>query len=280
MIKNHILLLFGILNFFNGSFGLLHTEKFAEPSQFPFMINLRTFHSYFQSMCGGSIVNTKFGLTAAHCVSKKLFGPTRAVALMGIVDRFSEGTRRKIIKIIVHEDFETVGNLDYGLNDIALLQFEFPIEFSSLIQPITLPPSGNITYLGDSVTALGWGVTAPGSQVSNHLKYAEMRVISNDDCQAEYDRASTFKCNVTETMLCVASSEKNPQAGACSGDSGGPIVLTNTSTIVGIFSFSSMDTGSDCAIKPVLLDVFTRVSKYVDWIKTNVEETSANEVET
>lgn len=56
-------------------------------------------------------------------------------------------------------------------------------------------------------------------------------------------------------------------SGICYGDSGGPLVLRSTGEQIGIVSF-----GLPCARG--LPDVYARVSEYVDWIKSEIQEGS------
>ena len=79
-------------------------------------------------------------------------------------------------------------------------------------------------------------------------------------------KATNYADNdITDAMVCAG-----PLGGgkdSCQGDSGGPLVIkdnANTAIIYGIVSW-----GIGCAL-PSYPGVYTRVTKFVDWIKANM----------
>lgn len=82
-------------------------------------------------------------------------------------------------------------------------------------------------------------------------------ILSNEDCKSieHYDLV------IQPTHLCISGVSNDVKVGTCNGDSGGPLAVHGVQ--VGLVSFGY----SDCeAGKP---SVFTRLSKYRDWIREN-----------
>ncbi|KAH8259671.1 hypothetical protein KR026_008703, partial [Drosophila bipectinata] len=141
-------------------------------------------------------------------------------------------------------------------NDISLIKTP-TISFSAAVNKIALPAiaSSYSTYVGQTAIASGWGlISDSASSVAKDLQYVDLTVISNSVCQETFGSLI-----VTSRVICVAT--PNAQS-TCQGDSGGPLALD--STLIGITSFGSADgceSGAPAA--------FTRVTYYLDWIKTN-----------
>uniref|UniRef100_A0A336LY85 CSON007469 protein n=1 Tax=Culicoides sonorensis TaxID=179676 RepID=A0A336LY85_CULSO len=277
-IQNFLILssifIFLIVNFIiSETNGMSVTDHHATLGQFPYMIYLTILKSENNSFaCGGSVLTKNYGLTAAHCLTFEKDNQTElaesAHAFMGIVDL--EGPEemdiyRLVSEMIVHEKYQLLGDADFAFNDIALIKFEYPIEFCDRVQPITLPRADkHFTRL--AVIEMGWGMTASGL-TSDDLLFATSRVIDNRKCQRKYLRSQRIEYDITDKMLCVVNTKDSPRGGACFGDSGGPLVLKNTTTIVGIASWAEVNEFNCTKIYP---DVFTRVTKYLDWIEEKV----------
>ena len=112
-----------------------------------------------------------------------------------------------------------------------------------------------------------------------------------DECQQKYDhflRNSRKQAFLTKNQLCAGDDKVRkwggivtiktvfsvPQADACGGDSGGPLLHLNSDyswMVVGIVSFGP----SSCARE--VPGVYTKVSSYLDWIKENTGFWSAKE---
>lgn len=69
-----------------------------------------------------------------------------------------DGKMEKIFRIYKHP-FYNVYSLDY---DVALLELNTPVKFSSTIKPICLPDSSHIFHEGARCFITGWGSTKEG----------------------------------------------------------------------------------------------------------------------
>lgn len=164
--------------------------------------------------------------------------------------------------IIPHEQWDTVETK----NDIALIKLPAPIQFNEYIQPAKLPKyradKNYKSYVGDVVTASGWGVTEQGSQ-PDILRYIEKPVIKYSSCNRYY-----FGNIVDSQQICINVSNKES---TCNGDSGGPLVIEEDGepVLIGATSF-----GFVLGCQSGWPGVFTRITGYLEWIheKTGLVE--------
>lgn len=249
----------------------------AEQGQFPYQISLRSFDIIYDSdindyisgyfhRCGGSILNERWTISAAHCTQP----PETARSLRVVVGAHrlrGDGIEYKLDRVINHPAFSN------GINDICLMQTKSSIEFGDSVQPIAISRN-HIDRTASSIVS-GWGHsrqnvscvifillrscvflnTCPFSQdyeAAEYLRYARVRIISNEECLSMYEGNNAAK--IRNTSICTF---KKRNVGTCYGDSGGP--LKEGDELVGLVSW-----GVPCAVgRP---DVFTRISEYIDWI--------------
>lgn len=134
----------------------------AEEGQFPYQVSLRTKLSK-QHFCGGSILSSRFILTAAHCTQGVNGKPEYVYAVVGALRRLSGGVVVKLDTITPHENYDQ----RKFHNDISLLRTADEIVFSNTIQPIALPAQ-NLPEEGNAEVLLsGWGRTS----VSPHILF-------------------------------------------------------------------------------------------------------------
>ncbi|XP_017754464.1 PREDICTED: chymotrypsin-1-like [Eufriesea mexicana] len=210
----------------------------APVGKFPYQVSLRQNGRHF---CGGSILNSRYILTAAHCVDGQT-DPRKISVHVGTNQLSSAGEAYGVEKIAEHREYNSIRLI----NDVALLRVDKDIAFNSLVKAIPLA-TGSATYEGSSCVLSGWGTTVLGGNSPNNLQYIDLIVEKQDACKkAQWRVQSSHICTLTKVG-----------EGACHGDSGGPLVANGKQ--IGIVSF-----GSPCAIgKP---DVYTRVSSFVSWI--------------
>lgn len=70
--------------------------------------------------------------------------------------RHTSGTALKvpIIDIVIHEDYKPFGTIE---NDIALALLEFPVNYTSHIQPVCFPEKAFMVQAGTECWVTGWG---------------------------------------------------------------------------------------------------------------------------
>ncbi|KAK7497786.1 hypothetical protein BaRGS_00010920 [Batillaria attramentaria] len=219
----------------------------AGVGEFPFLVPLKSAGGF--QFCGGSIVNEKFILTAAHCVDGDNSG-LNIVAGDYCKNSDEEGEQKiDVVKVTLHPDWDTNTNV----GDIALLELASPLDLSvANAGAIQLDTDGSCSQ--GTLTVAGWGTTSSGGSTSQYPQKVNVDYVSNADCEAQYGTGE-----ITDGMMCAAS----PGSDSCQGDSGGPLFnmeCGGQTKLVGVVSW-----GNGCAL-PDYAGVYTRVSVYVDWI--------------
>lgn len=121
----------------------------AERGQFPYIVSLRrnTGRLHF---CGGSIINNRFVVSAAHCMTG--FQPNNVQIAVGANRNTGDGILHTINTVVIHPGYHR----PTFSNDICILQVRVPIEFNQFVHPINLPrvdmPDNNLP-----LTVSGWG---------------------------------------------------------------------------------------------------------------------------
>lgn len=133
----------------------------AATGQFPHQVSLRVDGYVARHFCGGTIINSRWILTAAHCsfLNKDVW------AVVGTNELKKGGKFYSIDKIIPHPGYIN-GKL---INDIALWRTADEIVFSDTVQPAILPSED--TLGNASLTVSGWG----RDDVSNFTVHISIR---------------------------------------------------------------------------------------------------------
>ncbi|XP_056625537.1 chymotrypsin-like protease CTRL-1 isoform X2 [Triplophysa dalaica] len=160
---------------------------------------------------------------------------------------------RTLSRVITHPNY-TSSTSD---NDIALLQLSSSVDFTAHIKPVCLAAAGSEFDEGIQSWVTGWGVTY-SEESPDILQETEIAIVSNYNCSIVY----TNRISITDNMMCAGLTDGGK--GSCSYDNGGPLVTKQSSRWIqaGIVSV-----GCDSSLP----SVFTRVSKYQDWINTQID---------
>ncbi|XP_022821672.1 trypsin, alkaline C-like [Spodoptera litura] len=205
--------------------------------------------SYWQA-CGGTILNNRAILTAAHCTAGDAVSRWRI--RLGSTWANSGGVVHNVNANLVHGSYNS-RTLD---NDIAILRSASTFSFNNNVRAASI--AGANYWPGDNSAAwaAGWGTTSAGGSASEQLRHVQLQIINQNTCRNNY---ATRGIAITDNMLCSGW----PTGGRdqCQGDSGGP--LYHNGIVVGVCSF-----GIGCA-QAAFPGVNARVSRYTSWISSN-----------
>uniref|UniRef100_A0A8C0DQI9 Coagulation factor IX n=1 Tax=Balaenoptera musculus TaxID=9771 RepID=A0A8C0DQI9_BALMU len=219
--------------------------------QFPWQVLLS---DGIDGFCGGSIVNEKWVVTAAHCIKP---GVKITVVAGEHNTEETEPTeqKRNVIRAIPYHSYNASVN-KYS-HDIALLELDEPLMLNSYVTPICIADREytNIFLKFGYGYVSGWGRVFNRGRSASILQYLKVPLVDRATC------LRSTKFTIYNHMFCAGFHEGGKDS--CQGDSGGPHVteVEGTSFLTGIISW-----GEECAVKGKY-GIYTKVSRYVNWIK-------------
>ncbi|XP_073834583.1 trypsin-1 [Musca autumnalis] len=221
-------------------------------ANYPYVVSLMTdtiFGRY--HICGGSIINHRTVITAAHCLAS-----TSASLLKVHVGDTTKKVVDGIVYDVLHTHYHHLWTAETQDYDVGLVRIEGVLVYSPTVQPIKLATSMTKIKDGSYATVLGWGYTSAWGPPAEQLRMAQVPIVKQSTCNRRMDGL------ITKRMLCAGF--KNGGVDACQMDSGGPLVYK--STLIGIVSW-----GVGCAErkKP---GVYARVSELMPWIKQTLQK--------
>ncbi|KAF2357495.1 Serine proteases trypsin domain [Trinorchestia longiramus] len=234
----------------------------ADEGEYPWMVKLdikMKNGNGFQ--CGGSIINSRNILTAAHCLEDEQNIQSIGVTV-GRIGASSSVNEQRIVAVdwFVHQQYSQQSKKMDA--DIAIVYLPHDLRLGAVpfdAAPVCLAPPAQYEHQVAVVT--GWGVTSPSEGgVSPHLLEAGVTVTKQSECHEAY---SVFGHSISEKQVCAAEVGRD----SCQGDSGGPLVtqLKGLWYQLGVVSF-----GIGCA-DPQFPGVYTLVPAFRDWIAENLK---------
>ena len=203
--------------------------------------------------CAGSLVNSRYILTAAHCVRGR--SASQLKVTLGAVtelDRLMKPSLA-ISDVILHDRYD--GHIG---NDVALLRLRDELPIDSSLVPVCLASDRSVTL--SLPFLVGWGATTRAEENgmigAKELMQAELDV--KPDALCAYFYGQRFDQN----KLCAGTC-----SGATKGDGGAPVMQRQGGRVtqVGITCFG---TPTVCE-RP---DLYESVAAHASWIRAHTQD--------
>jgi secreted trypsin-like serine protease len=243
----------------------------AKDNEWPWQVRLYSEPGDIWGFCGGSLIDSQWVLTAAHCVP----GVSRAVVGYGSVNR--DGQKRvETAGIFSHPQYDP----NTSANDIALIKLASPVKFGKGTARVAL--ANNERYkvsLGETAYVTGWGALMDQEKLEKaypdgnipwnkivpmRLMEVDVQVQDIEECRVNYGSGAVV---IPKGHLCAGYAPGGKDS--CQGDSGGPLVVQDPTSRTGWTQLGVVSFGVGCA-RPQLYGVYTRVDYFRKWIKDTI----------
>jgi len=205
--------------------------------------------------CTGTAIARNLVLTAAHCVLPG--SEYRWVEF----DRDHRATLKKLAEVVPHPRFDLHALLSHRATaDIAVLK---PAEdLSDDIMAVALAPSDRMIGVGDRFTVVGYGVSVRGDGRSGGTIRAAVLTTTGQPGPLQI------------RLVDPSTADTRAGLGACSGDSGAPVFVSDAGQVgmIGLVSWSTGPGGTEgCGG----LTGVTPLGRYRDWILETAKKLGA-----
>jgi secreted trypsin-like serine protease len=199
-------------------------------------------------LCSGAVIAPQIVLTAAHCLMDG-----GSISIVSLDPRFKP-RRQLVLAVLPHPSFVpgTTPRTQPG-TDLALLRLAQPLPDD--MEPLSL---GGGLWQGETVTMAGYGLSSENNKrTARQLRETQLLNVGNYTTQ-----------NTVKVAVDIESRGETPGAGACRGDSGGPVIrgAARSRDLVGIVSWSSGPLKTRARLICGGFTAITPVSEYRDWI--------------
>ena len=208
-----------------------------------------SFKSGLKGRCGGSLIDSRNVLSAAHCTFDRQLltletDPTKFSVMLGQHQTLSglttDGLNVSVCRVSMHKSITSVSdfmgstNPDKFLNnDFVILLLTNPVTFNGKISPVCLPtPNMDDKFLlNKTLTASGWGIGSETESVPSiqTLHAVKLLGVSNEMCSKAHSASDKTlpsshplrkqPITITKNMLCAGYLDEAKSI--CVGDSGG-----------------------------------------------------------
>lgn len=269
--------------------------------EWPWLALLFIYYETRSSICGATLIDHKYLVTAAHCFDTyESTGNITKISIWMGVDRtdlvmlqHTEEYLQEEVGIIhqtvtlknvkIHEGYDGA-----QFNDIALIKLEYGLDNYNLNTPLIRPaclPNGEKPSPGQKCWVAGWGQKFSLEQFekegnnkeikdlySSKLLEIPVNIGQTKDCKrgmakSHKDYYAYTNAFQPDRMFCAGMAEG--EIDACQGDSGGGLICQRCDScnfyVAGVISF-----GAGCGIRN-RYSIFTDVNFHESWIKENTK---------
>jgi secreted trypsin-like serine protease len=169
-----------------------------------------------QSQCTGTVIAPQWVISAAHCAFRPGGAVDAMVTVTGVGD-LNDPSGEPIVadQLVVHPDWDP----ETLTGDALLIHLRTPS--SRPAHPVARP-GGDYVTVPNRPNAAGWGTTDEASTIGTDVLKEAYLALQGDDVCAHFARDFD-----AATQTCAGTANT---AGACKGDSGGPLLVFDAAT--------------------------------------------------
>jgi hypothetical protein len=246
---------------------LIVNGKPVKKGDYPWQVALYTLNDK-ELICGGSLLNQRVVLTAAHCITDdkgKLLSKENYMVGVGKYYRpFNDSRDRneaqfsEVKHMFIPELYK--GSTQNYVGDIAILVTRVTFTLSRRVQPVCIDYGLKYTsYTNEFGYVTGWGYTLQNDKPSDVLKELKVPAVSTEQCSSAIPE--DYDIYLTHDKLCAGYLDNGTSV--CSGDSGGGLVFKFDGRyyVTGIVSLSPQASTGGCDTQQYGL--YTKVGTYI-----------------